>query len=135
MAERTRAQATAAQARKFGFTVGIAFGALGGVLLWRDRATLATVAWVLGGLLIAGALVAPRALMPVERAWMAMARGISKVTTPIVMGIVYFLVVFPIGFLVRTFGKNPIVRQSSGGSYWVVRSRESVRGGGMERQF
>jgi hypothetical protein len=101
---------TKSQGRKFGLTVGIAFLALTALLLWRQRETIAYVTGTLGGLLVLGGLVIPTKLGPVERAWMAMAHKISKVTTPIVMGIVYFIVIAPIG-LGREFLGGEIERQ------------------------
>jgi hypothetical protein len=98
MAAGVPARLTAAAGRKFGFTVGFAFLGIGLLLYWRGKTTKAAVVLSLATLLIAAALVAPTQLGPVERAWMALARAMSKVTTPIFMGIVYFLVIAPIGF-------------------------------------
>lgn len=124
-----------AQGRKFGLTVGIAFLALTGIVVWRDHMTVAYVTGSLGGLLVLGGLLIPSKLGPIERAWMAMAHKISKVTTPIVMGIVYFLVLAPIGFVVRTIKGNPLVRVEHNGSLWVVRADEKIKTGGMENQY
>ena len=124
-----------AHERKFGLTVGTAFLVLMGIMIWRGHETPATVFAVLGGLLIVMGMLAPRLLRPVERAWMAMAHAISKVTTPIFMGLVYFTIVTLIGVLVRLFGRNPIEPHRDGDSYWVSRKHEMVRTGGMERQF
>jgi len=134
MAEKVAVQ-TAEQARKFGFTVGVAFGVFGSIAAWRGHMPVASVMWVIGALLVLGGVLAPKALMPVERAWMAMAHAISKVTTPIVMGIVYFLVLFPIGFFIRRFKGNPLVRAGTDGSYWVSRASETAQRGSMDRQF
>ena len=87
----------------------------------------------LGGLLFVAGLVVPRQLGPVERAWMALARAISKVTTPIIMGIVYFVVLMPVGLAVRLAGRNPLTRQHRGPSYWVDRSSEAKTD--LQRQF
>lgn len=122
---------TAAAGRKFGLTVGLAFAAIGAVLLWRDHPTKATVALSLGGLLVAGGLVVPTLLGPVERAWMGLAHLISKVTTPIFMGIVYFLVITPIGKL-RSLKGSPL-RSPRGQSSW--HAHEVVEPERMERQF
>jgi hypothetical protein len=58
-------------------------------------------------LLMVGGVVVPRKLGPVERAWMAAAHRVSKVTTPVIMGIVYFLVLTPIGLVMRLLGRTP----------------------------
>ena len=108
MAAGVPARLTAAEGRKFGLTVGIAFGVLGGILLWRGKETLSTVLLALGGVLVLAGLVVPTLLGPVERAWMGLAHLISKVTTPIFMGIVYFVVMTPIGIThVNTMRRKP----------------------------
>lgn len=121
--------------RKFGLTVGTAFVLLAGVLIWRQHATAALVAASLGGILILGGLVIPVWLGPVQRAWMAMALAISKVTTPLLMGIVYYLAVTPIGLIMRTIGKNPLRRQWDNGSLWVDRRAAGDLKSDLERQF
>jgi len=124
-----------ARERKFGLTVGTAFLVLTVILLWRDRETAATVTGALGGLLILGGLIVPSLLGPVERAWMAMAHAISKVTTPLFMGLVYFTMFTLIGVIMRMLGRNPIEPRRRGDTYWASRRHDTVPTGGMERQF
>jgi hypothetical protein len=124
----------AAQGRKFGFTVGTAFLVLAGIALWRDKTTAATVFGTLAGLLLLGALAMPAQLVPVERAWMKMALAISKVTTPIFMGVVWFLVLTPTAIIRRMLGKNQIARNAAAATYWVERPAGQRRGN-LERQF
>jgi len=125
----------AAQGRRFGLTVGVAFLVLTAVLVWRDHRTAYLVTGGIGTVLILGGLIAPTALLPVEKAWMAMAHAISKVTTPIVLGIVYFLVVAPIGLVMRALGKNPLVHGEHDGGFWVVKAEDRAGRGGMDNQF
>lgn len=126
---------TAAQGRRFGLTVGAAFLVFAGVAWWRDHPTMTMVLGSLGGGLALLGLVIPGQLGPVERAWMALAHAISKVTTPIVMGAMYLLVLFPVGVLRRGFGGNPLEHAEESGSYWRTRQEGSRRSASMERQF
>ena len=135
MAAGVPARLTAAEGRKFGLTVGIAFGVLGGILLWRGKETLSTVLLALGGVLVLAGLVVPTRLGPVERAWMGLALAISKVTTPIFMGIVYFVVMTPIGFIRRRMGSPIVARAVRADSRWEARQREDSAGPRMEHQF
>lgn len=135
MERRISAGLAAQEGRKFGRTVGIALTVLGGILFWRERLLLSLVFWAVGAVLIFAAIVAPAKLKPVERVWMGMAHRISRVTTPIVMGIVYFLVVTPIGFVIRRAKGNPLVHSAEGGSYWFERGNDSASRSDMRRQF
>jgi hypothetical protein len=64
---------------------------------------------------------------PVYRGWMALAAAISKVTTPVVMGILYFVVLTPIGLLLRAFGHRPLAPTRGVSSAWIP--RDTARGG------
>jgi hypothetical protein len=135
MAERIPARLTAEAGRKFGLTVGIAFLVIGALLAWRHKPVRADVALAIAGFLIVAALAAPTSLGPVERAWMGLARLISKVTTPIFMGVVYFLVITPLGLLRRVFAGSSMRRNAGETSYWVAHKPAADRRESMERQF
>lgn len=128
------ARLTAAQGRKFGLTVGIAFLVLAALLhFWRHRETAAAVGAALGALLVLAALLVPTRLGPLERAWMGLAKLISKVTTPLFMGVVFFVVVTPIGLAMRLFGRRALVHPEHDGGFWAP----PASGGrsDIERQF
>jgi hypothetical protein len=117
--------------RRFGLQVGTAFGVLAGVAHWRGRALTGWVLTAVAGFLLAGGLAAPAALVPVFRAWMRMAHAISKVTTPIVLGIVYFVVLTPIGLALRAAG-NRSLSNDGGTTAWVPRPHQASD---LKRQF
>lgn len=133
MAAGVSTRLTPQEGRKFGFTVGLAFAVFAGVTAWRGH----VVAWKLFGalsvmLLFAGA-VAPTILGPVQRGWMALAHLLSRVTTPIVMAIVYFLILTPIALFMRAIGHRPLEHAEENGGYW--RSTSAGGRSDMERQF
>lgn len=128
------ARLTAAEGRKFAFTVGIAFLVLAAIVWWRQHPTLLKVFGALGGVLLVLGVVMPASLGPVQRAWMALAHAISKVTTPVFMGIVYFLVITPTGLLMKAFGKAPLRAPRGATTYWTTRAPEQRRSD-LSRQF
>jgi hypothetical protein len=130
-----RPRLTAAKGRSFGLTVGGVFVAIAAVLWWRGHLRTCAVLGTLGTLLILGGLLVPTRMGPVERAWMGLAVLISKVTNPLVMGIIYFVVMLPVGLLRRAFGGNPMVHRESGGTYWKTRPEGARRTGSLKRQF
>jgi hypothetical protein len=87
----------------------------------------------IGVALVVAGIVFPIRLTPVERAWMTLARAISFVTTPIVMAVLYFGIITPVGLLRRLFAENPIVHRATDDGYWKTRARG--RSSNMERQF
>ncbi len=124
---------TVKDGRKFAFPVGTAFFVLAAILWWRDHQTPMRVMLGLGGTLwVLGAIV-PGKLGPIYRGWMAMALAISKVTTPIFMGIVYFLVLTPTGLVMRLLGRRPMTHELEGSGFW--KSNEGKARGDLSRQF
>lgn len=99
---------TAKHGRKFGVTLGIAFLVLAALVLWRGHESVGRGLGIVGGFLFVAGLTVPRALRPVERGWMRFALALSKITTPIFMGIVYYLVITPFGLVRRVAGKDPL---------------------------
>ena len=135
METRVPARLSPAEGRRFGLTVGAAFLALGGALWWRGRGAAAPVCVALGGLLVLAGLVAPARLGPLYRGWMGLATALSKITTPIFLGIAYFGVIAPVGLLRRLAARNSLVRPPSQPSFWIARAQGARRRGDMERLF
>lgn len=125
---------TASEGRRFAFTVGGAFLALGALVWWRGHATPAAALGAAGGVILALGIVVPAHLGPVHRAWMGLATVLSKITTPIFMGVIFFGIITPMGWLLRLFGKAPLATARSGESTWHARP-EGARRSRLERQF
>lgn len=128
---------SAAKGRSFAFTVATALTIIALIGWWRGRELLPVILGVIAAILVVAGLVAPAKLELIDSAWMALAHAISRVTTPIFMGIVYFLLLSPIGALRRAVGNNPLDRKPVNGSYWISRPQSDlvVRRKRMERQF
>jgi hypothetical protein len=120
MKHRDDSTARQRELRRFGLVMAAAFAVLGGLGLWRDRAfgpyflAAAAVFLVLG-------LALPRALSPVERAWMAFARVMATVMTYVILVVTFFVVITPLGLVLRLFGKDTLRRKWSGRheSFWI----------------
>ena len=109
------------QLRHFGYLVGGIFGLIGlWPMLWRHQ-NPRLWALVLTGLLVVPALVAPRILAPVYRVWMLLGEVLAWINTRIILGVVFYGVVTPIGLLMRLTGRDPMRRQfePTGESYRV----------------
>jgi hypothetical protein len=139
MARSLPARLTASEGRKFGVTVGLAFAALASIAWWREAPAAATVFAVLGGSLLLAGLLIPARLGPVQRGWMRFALLISKVTTPVLMGVIYFVIITPVGLIRRAMGHNSLVRRTgapelASGGVWVQRPPDKARSD-LNRQY
>jgi hypothetical protein len=67
-----------------------------------------------------------------NRSWIQFGIFLGKIISPIVMGLVFFFVVTPIGILVRIFKKDLMGLKRGASSYWVNR-KDKVQS--MKKQF
>src|SRR5215510_4288907 len=106
--------------REFGLLVGIMAILIGSWRLYRGHSgAVTTVLLGVGAALALLGLFLPRALVLPNRWWMGLAMRMSLITTPIILGIIFFLVVMPIGMIKRLFGWDPLRRRApSAVSYW-----------------
>lgn len=108
--------------RKFGLVTGAIVAVLfGGLIPWMWDFRYPIWPWIVFGLLAALAIFAPMLLQSVHRNWMRIGLLISKVTTPILMGVIFFLVIMPVGIIIRLAGRDLLHRklESSTDTYRV----------------
>jgi hypothetical protein len=122
--------------RAFGFVFASVFLLLAAWGGWHDSAS-----WMwLAGVAAAFALVAvvrPAALGPLNRAWMKLGLLLFRVTNPLILGLLFFGVVMPMGLLMRLAGKDPMRRSFEPGSasYWINRTPPGPAPDSMKNQF
>lgn len=109
------------QEREFGLIVGAVFGALGLWWLYRGKfATAASILAVAGSLLIFCGIVVPRVLVGPRKAWMKLAEGMAYVSSRVILALIFFLVLTPIGLIKRAMGWDPLHRRAaSRDSFWL----------------
>jgi hypothetical protein len=106
--------------RNFGLIVGGIFVALASWWLFRGKFQ-AVAPWVLilGSLMVATGLVFPRLLVLPYRFWMGLAEVLSFVMTRLILAIVFFLLVTPLGLFRRISGGDSLNRRAArSDSYW-----------------
>jgi hypothetical protein len=92
--------------------------------------------WALGaaGVIACVAVVHPALLHLPNRAWTRLALLLNRVTSPVLLAMVYVAGIVPTGLLMQRFGRDPMrrARDRRAASYWIRRPPE---GGDMTRQF
>jgi hypothetical protein len=123
--------------KEFGLVVGGVFVLLGGWWLYRGKfGVVPQILLTLGSLLVLFGLVWPRALVWPNRAWMLLAEVLSWITTRIILGLVFFVVVTPIGVVKRLMGWDPLSRRAPrGASYWRPYSERQRNPRHYEKMF
>ncbi len=132
--------------RSFGLTIGgilIAIAGIRGVGSWSlsnpmwSLDTLGALLLSAGVILVTLATAVPSTLSGLNRAWMKFGLLLSKVVTPIVMGLIFFTTVTPIGYLMRLLGKDLLNIKSDpdAKSYWIVRTPPGPTPDSIKNQF
>jgi hypothetical protein len=101
----------------------------GGAIRWWSLAVAAAFLIV--------ALVVPGMLTPLNRAWTRFGLLLHRVVSPIVLGFLFYVVVTPLGLLMRLLGKDPLRlhwdRQSP--TYWIERRPPGPKPETLSDQF
>ena len=118
--------------RSFGFIVGTLFLSLGSWWLFRSKFSIASPGLLtIGGLLVLLGAILPKSLVIPNRLWTALSEAISFVMTRVILTIVFFGIVTPVGILRRLFRGNSLGRPAPGSdSYWqsyAARQRDHPR--------
>jgi hypothetical protein len=99
--------------RKFGLVTGAIVLVLFALFFpWVfDSENMPRWPWVVAGLLWVPALLVPVALRPVYTTWMKIGGAIGWVNTRIILGVLFYALVLPMGLVMRIFGKDPMARK------------------------
>ena len=114
--------------RWFGLLLPIFVAAVGAIARWQFGApTVALGIWSAGGALVVLYWGAPPLRRPVLVGWMYAALPIGWTVSHLMMGVVYFAVVTPIGLLSRLVRGDTLHRRPNrtARSYWIERPRRS----------
>lgn len=122
--------------RSFGIVFAVVFAIIG---LWPLKAGADMRLWALGlaALFLIVALAAPKLLKPLNLLWFKFGLLLHKIMTPLIMGLLFFLTVTPVGMLMRATGKDPmrLKRDPAATSYWITRDPPGPQPDSMKNQF
>ena len=122
--------------RKFGLTVGTVL-LLAGIVLYLTGKSSSVVIGGSGVLLILFGLILPRILKPLNKIWMILAVILGWFMSRLILFILFYIVVTPIGFFLKLMGKDFLRRKSdkNSKSYWETRDKKIAEQIDYERQF
>lgn len=108
--------------RKFGLVFGGLFLVIG-LIPWFAPMPHHLWPWVLSGIFFVLAWLFPRLLAPLNRIWMGFGDILHKITSPIILGLLFYVVLVPIGTIMRIVGKKPIPLEYDviAETYWIKR--------------
>jgi len=122
--------------RQFALTTGGIVAVLFGLLLpWLFDAGLPYWPWILAAILAVWGLAAPKSLRPAYLGWMRFGLAISRVTTPLILSLVFFLVFTPAGLIMRLTGHDPMQRRLSADTASYREPSRAAAPESMERPY
>ena len=96
----------------------------GSIRLWSILISL--IFFILG-------IINSKILTPFKKGWIKLGEILGKVIAPFVMGFIYFIIITPIGILMRLLGKDLLnIKYNKNKSYWIKRTKNINT---MKRQF
>jgi hypothetical protein len=109
--------------RNFGLLVGGIFFLLGLWIYYRSQSPLGIVFFVIGTLLLLFGLVSPNSLSQVFKIWMGLAFALGWLMSRVLLTILFYFVITPIGFVAKVVGKDflDINYKMKRESYWIIR--------------
>ena len=114
-------QPTALDLRLFGGSLAMMLS-LFGFFAWRlDKRAVATGLWIAAAVLCAVYYAAPRVRKPLYRAWIVAMFPLAWLMSALVLGILFFGLITPIGWLSRLAGRDPLQLQTRRASYGLPR--------------
>ena len=123
--------------RSFGLLFAIVFLLVAGYS-WFEQLTRAWVYfWLaLSGLFLFLTFMAPGILLPLNKAWYRLGLLMGKVVSPIVLGILFFIVITPVAIVTRLFGRDVLLLSKRDvNSYWIERNPPGPQPESFKEQF
>ncbi len=122
--------------REFGLTIGTILVILGLVALWRGK-EIVPYFLTAGILLGVFGLIFPRALKPLQKIWMTFSLVVGFFMSRVIISILFFAVLTPIGLIMRLLGKDILDQKQdkSRESYWQDRPGMSKNKKNYENQY
>jgi len=114
---------TDSELRKFGLIMaGMVVLMFALVLPWLFSFDMPYWPFILAAVLIVLALLKPAWLAPVNKGWLKVGLVLGWINTRIILGIIFGLLVVPIGFIMKSLGKDPLQNKFSDEESYRVKS-------------
>jgi len=111
----------------FGFIMLVLFALLGGAVQWSSGSFIVSATlWGIGAGFFAIYYLVRSLRLPLYRGWIKLIYPIGWTLSHLLFGVIYFLIMTPVGLLTRLFGHDAMRRAvDKRGSYWLTRKSET----------
>ena len=122
--------------RKFGITIGLLLMVIAGFLFWRGRESFEILLGS-GFVLFVLGFVIPVVLKPIYWIWMILAIVLGWIMTRVILSLLFYIVITPIGTLSRLSGNRFLDSKwnRTKATYWNYRNTKQRNDEDYEKQF
>ena len=122
--------------RIFGVTIGIILLLIAGFLFYKDKESFQIFLYIAGAFIGFGSII-PIILKPIYIVWMVFAVILGWFMTRVILSLLFYVIITPIGLVLRIFGKDflELKKQAVQGSYWNQRDSNLEKNQNYEKQF
>ena len=122
--------------QKFGWFFAAIFAAGGAYALWKSSIFLASGLFVLSIIFAIVVVAVPALLAPLNKLWYRFGMLLGRIVSPVVLGILFFLLITPVGVFTRFFGRDVLLmKKRVVPSYWVERNPVGPQPDSFKNQF
>lgn len=122
--------------RNFGLLMGAIFSVIAGIMVWQEKSYYALLLGP-GFFFLGAGVFFPACLKPIYIPWMGLANILGWIMTRVILSLLFYLIVTPIGLIARVSGKQflDLAMDKSNDSYWNYREITQKKAEEYERQF
>lgn len=124
------------QSKHFGLLFSTIFFILAVYLIFKKSIFLGQFLLILSGTFFLVSITIPRYLNRITKLWLRFGDILGRVVSPITLGLIFFILIAPIGMLTRLFGRDELLlKRVNKRSYWLMRDKYNDKFNSFERQF
>jgi membrane glycosyltransferase len=124
------------QSKHFGLLLSIFFFILAVYLIFNKSIFLGQFLLILSGTFFLVSIAIPKSLSRITKLWLRFGDILGRVVSPITLGLIFFILIAPIGMLTRLFGRDELLlKKKNKKSYWLARQKTDDKFNSFERQF
>ena len=122
--------------RKFGLFFAAVCAAIGGYFFFKGLQASALAVLAASIAFLVAALTRPTLLAPLNKAWMGLGFLLGLVISPIVLGVIFFLIFTPVGVVMRMVGRDELrTKMTRRDTYWKPRDPVGPDADSFKYQF
>ena len=122
--------------KSFGFLFGSIFLIIAIYFIFQKNNYFSLISFLLSFSFLILSILKPTLLLPLNRLWMRFGLLLSLIVNPIVLGLIFFVLITPIGIVSRLFGRDELkLKLKDSNSYWMVPNSNNNIKKSFKQQF